>query len=233
MRLHKIAILAAIHGDEIYGNELYEAFIATHPELAANISLLIGNQAAYEKQVRYIDTDMNRSYNGDPSSHETIEISRLSEELASINPDYIFDVHTTRRDSGIFFITDSIDGAKGQACSILDVDVIVMEDSVIRTSFIGNTPGSVSLEYSLNAITSETTNDFVNGVYQLIADNATTKTNKQKRFRVRSLITKEQYEAYESLKNHDQKPEGVALMVPRDMGEMDAEYYGFWCEPIE
>lgn len=75
--MKKVAIIAAMHGDEVYGIELYEKFIQRLPELKNYIQLIIGNEGAYNQQTRYVDTDMNRQYQTDGDSHESSEIKRV------------------------------------------------------------------------------------------------------------------------------------------------------------
>ena len=226
----KITIFAAIHGDEVYGIELYNSFISAYPELSSYVQLVIGNKAAYAQNIRFIDIDMNRAYGVSQKSHEEDEIKRVSQEIRAFDPDYILDIHTTRRSSGVFFITDSLNDVKKKLCNFLPLDTCVMQGGYIKTSFVGNYPESVSLEYSLNAINPKTTNDFVTGLHRLVTNKTAPHNTNNKKYEVVSIIDKPQYDKYPGLKSYDKKPEGIALMVPKDASEMDAEYYGFWCK---
>ena len=229
----KVAILAAMHGEEVYGIELYEEFTRKHPHLASYIALVIGNKRAVAEYTRFIDIDMNRAYNNPTPVHETVEIERVTTELIEINPDYILDIHTTRRDSGVFFITDSLTPTKHTICELLDIDICVMKDEVINSSFIGNNSKAVSLEYSLKSISKQTTDQFVERLKQLIERGTLNADGYQRKvYDVQRLISKSEYKEYSSLKNRDVRAEGVALMVPKDASEMDAEYFGFWCKPV-
>lgn len=112
---------------------------------------------------------------------------------------------------------------------MLPIDTCIMTDAIISKSFIGNHENAVSLEYSLNSITDQTTNDFITALADLINDHAAA-NDSSKLYEVKRLITQNEWEQYPGLKNHDRKPEGIALMVPAGYTEMDAEYHGFWCE---
>lgn len=226
--MNKVAIIAAMHGNEVYGVKLYELFTKRYPRLANSVKLIIGNKAAHNKNVRYIDADMNRQYGATKQSHEQNEITRVDSELNEFKPDYIIDIHTTKRNSGIFFISDTPNTARRRIYDMLDMDVCIMQDSVIKRSFIGTYPNAVSLEYSLRSITKDTTEKFINALSKLVEDDSV-KTHNERQYVATKLITKSEYHKYEGLKNHDNKPEGLALMVPADISEMDAEYYGFWC----
>lgn len=223
-----VTILAAMHGIETYGIDLYNEFVKAFPHLSSNVQLIIGNELAYEKQVRFIDVDMNRHYGSNESAHETSEMIRVESLLESFNPDYIIDIHTTKRDSGIFFISDELTAARQTMSAMIPYDVCVMRDTVINKSFIGHHTKGISLEYSLRSISDETTAEFINALALLVEGKKG--KNQNKVYNVSNLISKKEWLEYEGLKNYDQTPLGTALMVPADVSEMDAEYYGFWCK---
>lgn len=227
--MKKVAIIAAMHGDEVYGIELYEKFIQRLPELKNYIQLIIGNEGAYNQQTRYVDTDMNRQYQTDGDSHESSEIKRVDRLINVFNPDYIIDIHTTRRDSGVFFISDTVNTKRQRIYDMLDIDVCIMHDRVIKQSLIGNYTSAVSLEYSLTSISDTTTTAFINSLKNLIIGQ-NSRIHNQRLYKVSQLITSEEWKKYSKLAKYEVKSEGMALMVPRDASEMDAEYFGFWCE---
>lgn len=226
--MNKVAIIAAMHGDEVYGIELYDRFVKLFPDLASHVRLIIGNEEAYRQRTRFIDVDMNRQYQADDDSYELQEIKRVDYIIDGFKPDYIIDIHTTRRDSGVFFISDAVNNERQRIYDMLDIDVCVMQDEVIKQSLIGNYPNAVSLEYSLAAISDATTNTFIDSLKSLVINRIPSISNKRL-YKVSKLITNEEWENYKGLANYDIKPEGMALMVPRDISEMDAEYFGFWC----
>jgi hypothetical protein len=225
--MKRVTILAAMHGIETYGTDLFNEFVKKFPELAENVQLIIGNELAYRNKVRFIDVDMNRHYGNHTPTHESKEIERVEDEIKIFQPDYIIDIHTTKRDSGVFFISDTPNDIRKTIFDMIPVDICVMKDSVIKTSFIGNHNNAVSLEYSLRSITSGTTDAFVNSLAKVIQE----KKNKNigTFYDVLKLISKDEWTSYRDLKNYDVKSQGTALMVPADASEMDAEYYGFWC----
>ena len=191
--LKKIAIVAAMHGDEIYGIELYDEFCKRYPLLAKdNVKLFIGNERAHKRNTRYIDEDMNRIYGSENESHESLEVARLDQELQDFVADYIIDIHTTKRSSGIFFISDIINKDRQDIINMLDIDVCIMKDSVIKRSFIGNHHNAVSLEYSLRDISHKTTEQFVEALKRLVTSDTKSLTNK-KLYEAKSLISMDQW----------------------------------------
>ncbi|MFZ1301639.1 MAG: succinylglutamate desuccinylase/aspartoacylase family protein [Candidatus Microsaccharimonas sp.] len=229
--MKRVTLLAAMHGIETYGIDLHKAFTERFPELVENVQLIIGNELAYEKQVRYIDVDMNRHYGQPEDAHESEEIQRIEQQLEAFQPDYIIDIHTTKRDSGVFFISDIPNTTREVIFDMIPVDICIMKDSVINKSFIGHHNNAVSLEYSLRFITDDSTEAFVNALANVI--NEKPNNNHGSVYDVSHLISKDEWLSYPGIKNYDTKSEGVALMVPADSTEMDAEYYGFWCTEAE
>lgn len=229
--MNKVSIIAAMHGDEVYGIELYNAFVKRYPDKANKVKIIIGNEKAHQQNVRFIDADMNRQYSAAGSSHERQEIARVDAALKAFGPDYIIDIHTTKRDSGIFFISDKPNRVRQRIYDMLDIDVCIMKDVVIRQSLIGAYENAVSLEYSLRSISQETTSSFVDALFGLVYDSSIERNNRRKYVATR-LISKDEWEKYKGLKSYEQKPEGISLMVPADISEMNATYFGFWCEKL-
>lgn len=227
--MKKVAIIAAMHGDEVYGMELYRQSIELFPQLKNYVKLIIGNKEAYKRQTRFIDTDMNRHYQVEDDSYESREIERVDQLINVFQPDYIIDIHTTRRDSGVFFISDIANTERQRIYDMLDIDVCVMRNEVIKRSLIGNYPNAVSLEYSLSSISNATTATFVESLNNLVTGKTGDISNKRL-YEVSKLITSDEWERYRELKNYELKTEGMALMVPKNISEMDAEYFGFWCK---
>lgn len=229
--MNKVAIIAAVHGNEVYGIDLHNIFVKKYPELSHSITLIIGNKKAYQNNVRFIEFDMNRIYDSIGDSSEHIEISRVDSDIKAFSPDYIIDIHTTKRSSGVFFISDRSNRARQRIYDMLDIDICIMQDPVIKNSLVGVYANAVSLEYSLRSISPKTIETFTSALAELILDE-TPKINNQRRYIATKLISKEDWQRYKGLKTYEQKSEGIALMVPANESEMDAEYYGFWCAKV-
>lgn len=174
---------------------------------------------------------MNRQYQAEVASYESKEIKRVNQLISRFNPDYIIDVHTTRRNSGVFFISDIVNTERQRIYDMLDIDVCIMQDKVVKQSLIGNYPNAVSLEYSLASISEETTTKFVESLNELVLEK-TSRAHNKRLYRVSRLIKKEEWQKYKGFTNYELEPEGMALMVPKNVSEMDAEYFGFWCAKI-
>jgi len=64
----EVAVVGAVHGDEPCGARAIERFLATDPEVDRPAKLIVANERALERGVRYVETDLNRALPGDPES---------------------------------------------------------------------------------------------------------------------------------------------------------------------
>jgi predicted deacylase len=64
----EVAVVGAVHGDEPCGARAIERFLATDPEVDRPAKLIVANERALERGVRYVDVDLNRALPGDPES---------------------------------------------------------------------------------------------------------------------------------------------------------------------
>jgi succinylglutamate desuccinylase len=111
----RVAIVGGTHGNETNGVAIARHFLR-HPELASRPSfettVLLHNVAAIEKNVRYVEEDLNRCYFAkdlaDPA-RATLEATRAKEVNAILGPkgsaspavDLIIDLHNTTANTGV------------------------------------------------------------------------------------------------------------------------------------
>jgi predicted deacylase len=77
----EVAVVGAVHGDEPCGARAIERFLATDPDVDRPAKLIVANERALDRGVRYVETDLNRALPGDPESDLYEE--RLAHELAT------------------------------------------------------------------------------------------------------------------------------------------------------
>jgi succinylglutamate desuccinylase len=107
-------ITAAVHGNEPSGVEalkrVFTALENTKPKINGCIVGVLGNKLALERDVRYIDEDLNRTWTEDniiqnkketSEQRETLEIIEVLEQFpeAEYSKRYFMDCHTTSSDS--------------------------------------------------------------------------------------------------------------------------------------
>lgn len=88
-------IVGSVHGDEPCGKKAINRFIEDDYEVNKPVKFIIANEEALDQNVRFLDSDLNRSFPGDISSskHE----DRLAAEIFDeIEGKKVLDIHTTR-----------------------------------------------------------------------------------------------------------------------------------------
>jgi len=108
----KVAIVGATHGNEKTGAWLIEKWKANRALLPDHHDyfLTIGNPRALAQNSRYVDFDLNRSFNGGnshPSSYEFHRAAELKQELTDWSsglPFFLIDLHTTTANMGTTLI---------------------------------------------------------------------------------------------------------------------------------
>lgn len=99
--MRKILFIVATHGDEGFSLDVIKSVQANFSKSEYGYNWVIGNQKAYQQNVRFIDCDLNRSAPGDKKSDLYEE--RRAAELVEYAKDFdiIIDIHGTRTDMGI------------------------------------------------------------------------------------------------------------------------------------
>lgn len=91
----QITVVGSVHGDEPAGKNAIMNFLGRDLDYNRPVKFIIANEEALEKNIRYIDTDLNRSFPGNPES-ENHEERLASELMKEIKGTKVLDIHTTR-----------------------------------------------------------------------------------------------------------------------------------------
>ncbi|WP_415382378.1 succinylglutamate desuccinylase/aspartoacylase family protein [Halosimplex sp. TS25] len=120
----EIAVVGGIHGDEPAGVEAVEHFMETRPDVARPVKLVIANEEAVDRGVRYVEADLNRSFPGraDGQSHEIRLAHALGEEVGDC---LTLALHTTHSYEGMFALVDEVRDLARDICPRLSVDAVV------------------------------------------------------------------------------------------------------------
>lgn len=97
-----VCIMGSIHGNERIGAAVLDELkpILASANLKKNVYLILGNPEGYRRDVRFVDTDMNRLFGAEKSGGESIEEKRANEiALVLAGCDYLLDIHSTIKPS--------------------------------------------------------------------------------------------------------------------------------------
>lgn len=142
---HKVTLIGCVHGSESYGRVVFEYF-AKNLSLYPGLTLILANEEALSKRMRYIDADLNRSFPGKQGGN--LEERLAHQLLKVINPDsFIIDIHTTRGDVALTpIITNQTSRTRILLNQLPNTKIVYMKSGF--RSLISQFRGSVSLEYA-------------------------------------------------------------------------------------
>ena len=120
----EIAVVAGIHGDEPCGVRAIERLLAEAPAVERPVKLIVANEVALERGVRYVDEDLNRAFPGDPDAdtHEGRLAAALAREIRDCTT---LSLHSTQSYAGPFALVDTVDAVARSVCPYLPVSVLV------------------------------------------------------------------------------------------------------------
>ncbi len=139
-----ILLVALQHGNEVFGAHVIEYCKNRFP----SVDSIIANPKAYKKNIRFCETDMNRSYNvPSPKSYEEIRAVKVLE--LSKKYDFVIDIHTTTADIDFIPIIADYNHSVARALTFTPTDnVVKMEFPSVSRSLIGSVQNSFSLEFN-------------------------------------------------------------------------------------
>ncbi|WP_299262299.1 succinylglutamate desuccinylase/aspartoacylase domain-containing protein [Halorientalis sp.] len=120
----EIAVIGGIHGDEPCGVHAVETLLSADVEFQRPVKFVIANEAARQRDVRYVDEDLNRAFPGNPEgdTHESRLAHELSLEMADCQ---ILALHSTQSYGGLFALVDEVREYERRICPQLSADAVV------------------------------------------------------------------------------------------------------------
>jgi predicted deacylase len=126
-----IAIVGAIHGDEPCGVKAVERLLANPLPVERPVKLIVANEKALARNVRYVDADLNRAFGEEvpADAHERGLARRLA---AEIRGDTALAIHSTQSTDQPFAITSGISDLVREVVPRLSVTALVDIESRIE-----------------------------------------------------------------------------------------------------
>lgn len=91
----EISVVGSLHGDEPAGAKAIERILSRDIAFLKPVQFIVANEAALEEDVRYLDTDLNRSFPGSRDS-DSREERIAAELLETVEGTVVLDIHTTQ-----------------------------------------------------------------------------------------------------------------------------------------
>ncbi|MFW6384219.1 MAG: succinylglutamate desuccinylase [Halodesulfurarchaeum sp.] len=119
----ELAIVGAVHGDEPCGVRAIDRLLETQPEVSRPVELIVANERALQLGVRYVDADLNRSFQYvAPDAHE----AKVADALrARIRNKTILSIHSTQSTEDPFAIVSGLDEGVAPIVAGLSVEAVV------------------------------------------------------------------------------------------------------------
>jgi hypothetical protein len=120
----EIAVVGGIHGDEPCGVNAVETLLEERPAVDRPVKCIVANEAAIERDVRYVEEDLNRAFPGDPdgSTHERRLAHHISLEVADCQ---VLSLHSTQSYGGTFALVNRVGEYERRICPRFSVDTVV------------------------------------------------------------------------------------------------------------
>jgi predicted deacylase len=144
----EIAIVGGIHGDEPCGVRAVERLVADPPDVDCGVKLIVANEEAVARETRYVETDLNRSFPGDPDgeTHEERLAARLTEEIGDCKT---LALHSTQSTADAFALVDSVGDLERGICRHLSVRAVVETGHMADGRVFASCPSTVEVECGL------------------------------------------------------------------------------------
>jgi succinylglutamate desuccinylase len=146
-----IGIVGCLHGDERIGEKILGRIMRTGIQKNLRLKLIVANEEAMKRNSRFIESDLNRSFNA--GNRKTIEEKlaiRIDEELSDC--DYVIDLHSTHADMESAIITTTDTFARASVKHLINCvpvkKIVIMSAAIGRgRSLIDAVKTGVSIEF--------------------------------------------------------------------------------------
>ena len=143
----EVAVVGAIHGDEPCGADAVRRLLDSGLDVERPVRLIVANEAALDAGERYLETDLNRAFPGDPDA-DAHEERLAAELLAAVEGCTTLAIHSTQSFAEPFAVIDSVDEVARAVAPHLPVDVVIQTDAFTEGRLIEH-PHTLEVEAGL------------------------------------------------------------------------------------
>lgn len=149
----KILLLGSQHGNELLGEELYKYIKARRQELLPYVTYKVANPKAKKANVRFIDADMNRSFDGSNQTYEQRQAKRVIKYIEAGKFDLVLDLHTCFSIMPPCMIVPHNYTGRMRFMSASHVSkVVTLGSEILNTTLVGNCPNCVTKEVNRDSV---------------------------------------------------------------------------------
>ena len=146
-----VAVVGGLHGDEPAGEQIVRRLADALPSTEdatgdGTVRLIIANERALNKGVRYTETDLNRAFPGDPDSeeYERALAPRVLEAVEDM--DAVLAIHTSHSVPPPFAIYSHLTDSVRRTVTAMDIDYVLDASGLRGTTLDSVVPTAVSVE---------------------------------------------------------------------------------------
>lgn len=142
----RVAVVGGIHGDEPGGEAIVDRLIDEVSVDRGTVQLIVANERALAADQRYTETDLNRTFPGDPDSddYETALAARLVDHLEGA--DAVLAIHTSKSAPPPFAIFSDLTDSVRRSVTAMPVEYALDSGSLRSTTLDSVIPHTVSFE---------------------------------------------------------------------------------------
>ena len=227
--MKKILLLGSQHGNELLCERLYAYMKNHHPQLLPYCTYKLANPRARNKGVRFIESDMNRSYNGTLTTYEATRAKYITTYINEGGFDIILDLHTTVCDQPPCFILPELKDSTSSFIRASHIDrVVLLTDPIVQTSLIGTHPNVIAVEVANNQLNNKLFEMLCRDIQYYIS--GPVEPSVKKVYTVPGLLLKSEVtgEMIDSLINFEKTKDGyIPILVGLNSYRKTTHYLGF------
>lgn len=227
--MNSILLLGFHHGNEKLGEHLLRYMRKSRPDLLSRVDYKVANLRAKKLGVRYLESDMNRSYTGKSATYEMRRAARVLREIKAKDYGIVLDLHTTTCVQPPCFIVAETQTNRDFLMASSIEKVVVMQHEIVRSSLIGNFPRSVSIEINENEAAKERTLERLCDDIKRFIDGSSLGEPKEI-YEVNGLLKKSEISLSDAatLRNFTRSPLGFyPILVGENSYKKQTHYLGF------
>lgn len=227
--MKKILLLGSQHGNELLGDLLYARLKDHYAHLLPHITFKIGNPRAHVAKIRYIESDLNRSYDGSLNTYESKRAEHIKTFIEKGEFDLVLDLHTTVCDQPPCFILPELNSDVTPFIRASHIDrVVLLTDPIVATSLTGTVPKVVAIEVANSQLSGGLIEELCQDIERYLKGGI--RPAIKKIYSVPSLLLKSEVaeELIDSLINFQMSEQGfIPILVGQNSYRKNTHYLGF------